>query len=88
LRAVIDVAPRDNVMKIAKEYDDMRAKGVSRDNAGIFSLTLTTFPQIYLGELHGIPLLVKDTIATEPSLGKLTCPDSTDDKAHTAEQEC
>jgi hypothetical protein len=29
LRAVINAAPRDNVLKIAKEFDDMRAKGVS-----------------------------------------------------------
>jgi hypothetical protein len=28
LRAVPDVAPRDKVMKIAKKYDGMRAKGV------------------------------------------------------------
>jgi hypothetical protein len=28
LRAVLDVAPRDKVMKIAKKYDGMRAKGV------------------------------------------------------------
>lgn len=27
--------------------------------------------QIVLGELHGIPLLVKDNIATDPILGML-----------------
>jgi hypothetical protein len=38
LRAVLDVAPRDKVMKIAKEYDEMRAKGVSCRDDVMYSI--------------------------------------------------
>ncbi|OCF31109.1 hypothetical protein I316_07241 [Kwoniella heveanensis BCC8398] len=51
LRAVIQTAPMDSVLKIAQELDDERKAGEIK------------------GALHGIPILVKDNIATDPSLG-------------------
>jgi amidase len=54
LRAVIETAPRDDVIQIAQFYDSQREKGIKH------------------GLLHGVPILVKDNIATDPSLGMET----------------
>ena len=54
LRAVIEPAPYDNVIQLARIADDERRSGVIR------------------GPLHGIPILIKDNIATHPSLGMST----------------
>ncbi|KAJ9102355.1 hypothetical protein QFC21_002755 [Naganishia friedmannii] len=54
LRAVIEIAPKDKLLDIAQQFDDLRKQGVSK------------------GELHGIPILVKDSIATDPALGMQT----------------
>lgn len=51
LRALISVAPRPDVLKIAKKLDDERARGKIR------------------GPLHGIPIVLKDNIMTDKSLG-------------------
>ncbi|KAJ9115471.1 hypothetical protein QFC22_005229 [Naganishia vaughanmartiniae] len=56
LRAVMETAPVDDLLEIARSHDEMRAKG------------------FLLGTLHGIPLLVKDNIGTEPELGKKMIP--------------
>ncbi|KAL0639983.1 hypothetical protein Q9L58_000811 [Maublancomyces gigas] len=54
LRAVIETAPRRQVLDIAGQLDYERRIGKSR------------------GPLHGIPILVKDNIATHPELGMRT----------------
>ncbi|KAJ9102881.1 hypothetical protein QFC19_004611 [Naganishia cerealis] len=54
LRAVMETAPTDDLLAIARSLDEMRNKGK------------------LMGKLHGIPLLVKDSIGTEPKLGMLT----------------
>jgi amidase len=51
LRALISVAPKHELLKIAKKLDDERARGKIR------------------GPLHGIPIVVKDNIMTDDSLG-------------------
>jgi len=51
LRALISVAPRHELLKIARRLDDERARGKLR------------------GPLHGIPVVVKDNIMTDVSLG-------------------
>ncbi|WRT64097.1 uncharacterized protein IL334_001026 [Kwoniella shivajii] len=51
LRAVIQLAPKESVLKIAKQMDEERSSGNIR------------------GELHGIPILVKDNIAAAHELG-------------------
>lgn len=51
LRALISVAPKHEVLKIAKKLDDERARGKIR------------------GPLHGIPIVIKDNIMTDESLG-------------------
>jgi amidase len=51
LRALISVAPRHELLKIARRLDDERARGKLR------------------GPLHGIPIVVKDNIMTDVSLG-------------------
>lgn len=59
LRAVIQVAPSELVLAIAKELDEERDK------------------RAVPGPLHGIPILVKDAIATAPELGMATCAGNT-----------
>ncbi|KAJ9112252.1 hypothetical protein QFC22_006336 [Naganishia vaughanmartiniae] len=54
LRAVMETAPRKQLMEIARARDEMRANRAS------------------IGPLHGIPILVKDNIATHPALGMNT----------------
>ncbi|GFZ43757.1 hypothetical protein JCM24511_01477 [Saitozyma sp. JCM 24511] len=54
LRAVLETAPKDNVLAIAQQLDEERAAGKLR------------------GQLHGIPILIKDAIATGPELGMQT----------------
>ncbi|KAK0631045.1 amidase signature domain-containing protein [Bombardia bombarda] len=54
LRALIEVAPEDHVLSIARELDEERKSGKIR------------------GPLHGIPIVVKDNIATHPDLGLKT----------------
>src|SRR2546423_5354947 len=66
LRAVLETAPYENVLRQARLCDDERRNGSSR------------------GPLHGVPILVKDNMATDPSLGmnttagslslRITCP--------------
>lgn len=51
LRALISVAPKHELLKIAKKLDDERARGKIR------------------GPLHGIPIVLKDNIMTDDSLG-------------------
>lgn len=51
LRALISVAPRHELLKIARQLDNERAHGRLR------------------GPLHGIPIVVKDNIMTDQSLG-------------------
>jgi len=51
LRALISVAPRHELLKIARQLDSERAHGRLR------------------GPLHGIPIVVKDNIITDRSLG-------------------
>lgn len=51
LRALISVAPKHELLKIAKRLDDERARGKIR------------------GPLHGIPIVLKDNIMTDESLG-------------------
>jgi amidase len=51
LRAVIQIAPYDDVLAIAAGLDIERENGKLR------------------GPLHGIPILLKDNIATDPILG-------------------
>ncbi|ORY10754.1 amidase signature domain-containing protein [Clohesyomyces aquaticus] len=51
LRALISVAPRHELLKIARRLDDERLRGKRR------------------GPLHGIPIVVKDNIMTDASLG-------------------
>ncbi|KAF2734772.1 amidase signature enzyme [Polyplosphaeria fusca] len=51
LRALISVAPKHEVLRIAKKLDDERARGKRRS------------------PLHGIPVIVKDNIMTDASLG-------------------
>jgi Asp-tRNA(Asn)/Glu-tRNA(Gln) amidotransferase A subunit family amidase len=59
-------------MKIAQEYDDMRQKGVSEVSDIRLSYPEATMnSQIDLGGLHGIPILIKDVINTDPALGKI-----------------
>jgi amidase len=54
LRAVLETAPYENVLRHARLCDHERQNGSSR------------------GPLHGVPILVKDNIATDPSLGMNT----------------
>ncbi|KAJ9092929.1 hypothetical protein QFC21_006641 [Naganishia friedmannii] len=54
LKALISVAPRDQVMRLANERDEQRRQG-----------------QV-IGVLHGIPVVVKDNIATDVELGMPT----------------
>lgn len=54
LRALISVAPKEEVLRIARKLDDERARGELR------------------GPLHGIPIVLKDNIMTEESLGMET----------------
>lgn len=51
LRALISVAPKHELLKLAKKLDDERARGKIR------------------GPLHGVPIVVKDNIMTDDSLG-------------------
>ena len=51
LRALISVAPKHEVLRIAKQLDDERARGKIR------------------GPLHGIPIVLKDNIMTDETLG-------------------
>ena len=51
LRAVLETAPYENILQLARDRDDERRNGSIR------------------GPLHGVPILVKDNIATDPSLG-------------------
>lgn len=51
LRALISVAPRHELVRIARRLDDERSRGKRR------------------GPLHGIPIVLKDNIMTEASLG-------------------
>lgn len=51
LRALISVAPKHELLKIAKKLDDERARGKIR------------------GPLHGIPIVLKDNIMTDDTLG-------------------
>ncbi len=65
-------------MAIAQEMDDMRANGVSdleyssHFEKGIPDLTTKPLSQTILSELHGIPMLFKDNIGTDVSLGMNT----------------
>ena len=54
LRAVLETAPRENLLEQARQYDIERRNGKVR------------------GRLHGVPILVKDNIATDASLGMNT----------------
>lgn len=76
LRAVIETAPYANVMAIAQQMDDMRANGVSTFSWGCFVFAPLMvgigFAQTILSELHGIPMLFKDNIATDVALGMNT----------------
>jgi amidase len=54
LRAVLEVAPYESLIKQAQLYDLERENGHIR------------------GPLHGVPVLVKDNIATDSSLGMNT----------------
>jgi amidase len=51
LRALISVAPRHELLKIARRLDEERLRGKRR------------------GPLHGIPIVVKDNIMTDVTLG-------------------
>ncbi|KAH7558848.1 amidase signature domain-containing protein [Bipolaris maydis] len=51
LRALISVAPKHELLRIARKLDDERARGKIR------------------GPLHGIPIVVKDNIMTDETLG-------------------
>lgn len=51
LRALISVAPRHELMRIARKLDEERNRGKRR------------------GPLHGIPVVLKDNIMTDASLG-------------------
>ncbi|KAI0129715.1 amidase signature domain-containing protein [Xylariales sp. AK1849] len=52
--ALISIAPRDIVLRIAKDLDQERTTGHVR------------------GLLHGIPIIVKDMVTTDPKLGMST----------------
>lgn len=54
LYAVIETAPKEQLLQIAREMDEQRSAGKP------------------FGPLHGIPILVKDNLGTEPSLGMKT----------------
>lgn len=63
-------------MAIARSLDDLRTQGVSNrgaQNLGRPNLIHLHFLwyQMELSALHGIPVLVKDSIATDSKLGTL-----------------